>query len=238
MNRTDVSRRQMLKGGAALGFAALFGLPTAAQEEGDNVQTMVNLAATAETLACIMYYTGLTAGLITFDTIDVVYIKAALDAELQHLEFLNANGGNTLSEEFYFPQNTFTDLATFVSVAEALETAFVGAYLAATRRAAEIGSSLLATTAAQIAAVEAQHLALIRLTGDLFPPNNISLGRTPFYNVSNAVPALRPFIEGGEGFLGPEYYLGAEAIRSLVGDGGVSPVPPATTPEAYQPSES
>ncbi len=238
------SRRDALKRGALLsgvslvGFSGLFGVRRAhAQETGDDVETMLNLAATAETLACTLYYTVLSAGVITFKDLDVVYMKAALDAELQHLEFLNANGGQALTEEFYFPDDTFTDAATFVSTAEVLETVFVGAYLAATRRAAELGNPLLATTAAQVAAIEAQHLALIRLTGDilLLPPNNISLAETKFFNVSDAVPSLQPFLEGGEGLAGPELYLGAESMRGLVGDGGVRPVLPATDADAFAP---
>ena len=202
------------------------------------METMFNLAATAETLACTHYYAALSSGIIEFQDLDIIYLKAALDAELQHLEFLKANGAAALTEEFYFPENNFTDLATFVAITEALETAFVGAYLAATRRAAELGSSLLAMTAAQVAAVEAQHLALIRVTGKLFPPNGVTLAEAKFFNVSDAVPALQPFLQGGDGFLGPELYLGADAIRELVADGGVAPTLPATDPNAFSDTSS
>jgi hypothetical protein len=235
-----LSRRTMLKRGALVvgaplvGFSGLFGLrPALAQDEGDDVQTILDLAATAETLACTLYYAVLTTGAITFTEVDLQYIKAALDAELQHLEFLNANGGKALTEEFYLPNDVFTDLAVFVPTTEALETAFVGAYLAATRRAAELRNPLLATTAAQVAAIEAQHLALIRLVGDAQPPNNISLAKTPYFNVSDAVPDFTPFLEGGAGFVGPEPYLGGDEIRTFLGDERIITVLPATVPDAF-----
>jgi hypothetical protein len=241
-----LSRRDLLKTGAIastslVSFSSLFGLTRAlaqAESEGDEVQTILDLAATAETLACTMYYSVLTAAEIPFKEVDVIYITAALDAELQHLEFLNANGGKALAEEFYFPTDMFTDISVFVPTGEALETAFVAAYLAATRRAAELGDPLLATTAAQVAAIEAQHLALIRLVGDIQPANNISLAEAKIYNVSDAVPLLQPFLEGGDGFVGPEAYLGAEEMRNILGDNHIISVLPATDPEAFPDRES
>jgi hypothetical protein len=244
-----LSRRELLKTGAIattslVSFSSLFGLgnalaqdstpeATAAATEGDDVATILNLAATAETLACTMYYSVLSAAEIPFKEVDVIYITAALDAELQHLEFLNANGGKALAEDFYFPTNMFTDITVFVPTAEALETAFVAAYLAATRRAAELGNPLLATVAAQVAAIEAQHLALVRLVGDEQPANNISLAEAKIYNVSEAGPLLKPFLEGGDGFAGPETYLGAEEIRNILGDNHILSILPATDPKAF-----
>jgi hypothetical protein len=235
-----VSRRELFKTGAAalsvVSFSSLFGRALA-QDEGDDVQTILNLAATAETLACTLYYAVLTTGEIPFTEVDVFYLTGALDAELQHLEYLNANGGEALTEEFYFPQDVFTDLSVFVPTAEALETAFVAAYLAATRRAAELGDPLLAMTAAQVAAIEAQHLALARVMGELQPANNVSLAQALFFNVSDAVPALLPFIEGGDDLVGPEPYLGAEEMRNLLGESAITSILPATDPDAFEAAE-
>jgi hypothetical protein len=236
-----LSRRELLKTGALAttslaSFSSLFGIGRALaqdESEGDSVETMLNLAATAETLACTLYHAVLTTGEIAFTEVDVQYLIAALDAELQHLEFLNANGGKALVEEFYFPENMFTDIAVFVPTTEALETAFVAAYLAATRRAAELGNPLLATTAAQVSAIEAQHLALIRLVGEIQPVNNISLAQTLFFNVSDAVAPLTPFLEGGDGFIGPEIYLGAEEMRNVLGENAILSILPATDPDAF-----
>ncbi|MBC7812061.1 MAG: SH3 domain-containing protein, partial [Burkholderiales bacterium] len=125
------------------------------------------------------------------------------------------------------PENVFTDVAVFSLVTETAETAFVAAYLAAARRVAELGDPLLAATAAQVAVVEAQHLALVRQIGGRLP-NHVSLGVPWFTNVSDAVPVLQPFLEGGTGFEGPAAYPGAEAIRAVVGDKGVRAVAPFT----------
>ena len=240
LTRRDLLKRGTVAGASLVSFPTLFGLHSALaqdESEGDDVATILNLAATAETLACTLYHAVLTTGEIPFTEVDIFYLTGALDAELQHLEFLNANGGEGLTEEFYFPQDVFTDLAVFVPVTEALETAFVAAYLAATRRAAELGDPLLATTAAQVAAIEAQHLALVRVMGDLQPANNISLAEAKLFNVSDAVPLLQPFLEGGDDFVGPEIYLGAEEMRNVLGEDGVRSVLPATDPDAFEPPE-
>jgi hypothetical protein len=238
-----MNRRAFLKGSAlvagaaAVGFSGLFDARRAkAQGEGDDLQTILNLAATAETLACTHYYAALNMGGIEFTEPQVAYMKAALEAELIHLEFLNANGGEALTSEFYTPVNVFTDLALFTEVTEVAESAFIGAYLAATRRAAELGNPLLAMTASQVGGVEAQHLALIRQMGSRLA-NNLSLMKALFFNVSDAVPTLQPFLAGGDGFEGPTAYPGAEAIRTLIGESLLEVVMPAVAEDAFSTME-
>lgn len=233
-----LSRRNLLKGtlagGAAISFSALFGYGQVfAQDDGDDPQTILNLAATAETFACTHYYTALTQSTIQLDAGELSNIKGFLDAELQHLEFLNGNGGQTLVTEFYAPENVFTDRAQFSVITEQAEFAFVGAYIAAVRRFAELGSPLLATVAAQVGAVEQEHLALVRQIGGR-RPNNQSIARAPFMNTSDAVPILQPFLEGAENFQGPISFPGSDAIRDLIRDEGVLPIIPATSPQAFQ----
>ncbi len=251
----NLSRRAFLKSGAVVGgvalvsFNELFGYsrllaqdpnstqePTAAAatttSAGDDPQTILNLAATAETLACTHYHAAITSGGIQFTDSEMAYLKAALDSELQHLEFLNANGAKALVSAFYTPVGVFKDKKMFATVTEAAETAFVGAYLAAVRRLTELGSPLLAATAAQVAAIESQHLAIVRQIGESLP-NNISLERTPYFNVSDAVPTLQPFLQGGDGFEGPTQYPGADAIRTAIGTTGLESVKPFTDPSAF-----
>ncbi|MBC7814461.1 MAG: hypothetical protein H7175_25115, partial [Burkholderiales bacterium] len=86
---------------------------------------------------------------------------------------------------------------------------------------------ITAATTAQIAVTEQVHLALIRQIGGKLP-NNVSLGQALFYNPSDALPVLQPFLEGGEGFAGPRPFPGAEAIVAQVGAGGVEDVTPFT----------
>jgi len=167
---------------------------------------------------------------IKFTTPQITYIKSALEQELIHLEFLMANKGQMLVDKFYFPAGTFASTTSFGLVSAIAETVFVGAYLAASRRFAELGNPLLAATAAQVAVIEGQHLALVRQTaGEL--PNNIPLGEPIFYNISEAVPAVQPLLDGKPGGLGPMNsapvsYPGADTIRKLIGKSLQSPVKP------------
>ncbi|MBA3874032.1 MAG: ferritin-like domain-containing protein [Anaerolineae bacterium] len=231
---SDYSRRTFLKGGmlaagtSLVGFSQLFDYQQLfAQDNGDDVPTILNLAATAESLACTHYYTALTESNIQLTPLERDFILATLDSELYHLEYLNAHGGQSLTSQFYAPLNVYNDRANFGKITQQAETAFIAAYLAANRRIAELGNSLLAATVAQIAITEGVHLALIRQLAGLLP-NNTALGEAFYFNTSEVTPVLRPFLEGGEGFRGPKPFPGADAIRSLVGKNTVDPTKPFT----------
>jgi hypothetical protein len=207
-----LSRRSLLKATAAAGVAGGVGLSgfasalgVSAAEGNDDPQTILNLAATAETLAVTFYHAAITGATFDLSEADVVYLKLALDAEQYHLDFLMSQGGRSLTDKFYVPAKLLSDPAVFVQVGTTAETAFVGAYLAATRRFAEAGLGKLAATTAQHAVSEGQHLALIRDIGGL-APNNLAVPLPIYYNVSNAVPTLAPFLQGGAGFIGPVSY--------------------------------
>jgi hypothetical protein len=241
-NSIPLHRRDFLKGGALLaaastmGFGGLFGLSNPKHLADDDIPTILNIAATAETFACTHYYLAIN-NRSRFTTPQFNYIKGALEQELIHLEFLNANGGKALTEEFYFPQGVFRNAISFGTVTSVAETVFVGAYLAATRRFAELDQPLLAATAAQVAVVEGQHLALVRQTAQLLP-NNIPLGEPKFYNVSDAVPVLQPLLDGKEGGLGPmekttTKYPGAEECRKAIGKSALTPVKPFVDPTLF-----
>lgn len=230
-----LSRRTFLKGAAATtglaatGFAGLFSAGAAqAAEGGDDVQTILNLAATAETLAVTHYYSAIMARSFDLEDDEVVYLKFALDQEQAHLDFLMANGGRSLTDSFFVPAQLLSDKGVFVQVTDTAETAFVGAYLAATRRFADLGNPRLAATAAQVACVEAQHLALARDIGGLVP-NEATLALPVFFNVSDAVPVLAPFLQGGSGFIGPVKYPTKEQITAALGGVRSRVVPPFTT---------
>jgi hypothetical protein len=237
MNSQGTTRRNFLVGGAllatasTLGFGGMFGLRSVQAADGDDVQKMIDIAATAETFAATHYYMALKSK-IRFTTPQLAYIKAAAEQELIHLEFLNSKGATSLADKFYFPKGTFNSATSFGLVSAIAETVFVGAYLAATRRFAELGNSLLAATAAQVAVIEAQHLALVRQTANELP-NNIALGEAKFFNVSEAVPVLQPVLDGKQGGLGPmettqTEFPGADAIRKVIGKSVLSPTSPFT----------
>lgn len=226
---SGLSRRNFIKGGAAVAagasafsFSKMFGVTSAfAQGDGDDPQLILNLAATAEALACTSYYTAInSADALGLTGSQVSQLRAFLDSELKHKNFLEANGAVPLTLEFYTPVGLFADLDLFVSTTNTLENLFVAAYLSATRRFAELGNSLLAATTAQVMGTEAEHQALIRLMGGLQPSFQV-LKEALFYNTSEVAPFAQPFLEGGDGFEGPTAFPGDEAILALVGDEGV-----------------
>jgi hypothetical protein len=231
-----ISRRTLLRGaGAALAgitFTTAFGLKFAhAQDgdgEGDDAQTILNVAATAETFAVTHYYRALQTDI--FNDVQREYLMAGLDSEWQHLLFLNANGGESVADEFYFPRGTFDNTLNFSAVTSIAETLFVAAYLAATNRFAELGEPALAATAAQVAVVEGQHLALVRLIGSELP-NNISLGEALLGQVSQAVGVIAPLLDGKSGALGAMEkdsfaFPGADAVMEQIGTSTIKAVDP------------
>lgn len=227
---TNLSRRSLLKGSAgvaagaaALSFSQLFQYSRVfGQGDGDDAQTILNLATTAETFACTHYYNAIiSADALGLSADEVRNLKAFLDSELKHKQFLEANGAQPLATEFYVPGTLFSDRNTFLTTTDTAENWFVGAYLAAVRRFAELGNPLLAATAAQVMGVEAEHQALIRQMGGLLPSNH-TLKQALFYNTSEVVPYFQPFLDGsGEGFVGPAPFPGVDEINALVGDEGV-----------------
>lgn len=235
----NVSRRQALKKGsifataAAMGFAGLFaGAEDAmaaprrvrAHDRKDEIATIANLAATAETLAATSYFGTLTQGGFDLSDAAVRYLKYALSSELYHLAILQSLGGKSLVSEFYIPEKFLSDFSVNTQTFIAAETAFTGAYLAATRRFAELGNPRLAATTAQHAATEAEHLALTRDIAGLLPNPN-ALPAPIYYNVSDAVPTLTPFLQGGPGFIGPVAFPGVKAINDFLGDSQAVKVP-------------
>ncbi|GAB4552401.1 MAG: ferritin-like domain-containing protein [Anaerolineae bacterium] len=239
-----VSRRNFLKAGAALtavaasvGFPGLFGIRTSRAAD-DDPATILNIAATAETFAVTHYYRALQE--LEFGEGEKAYMLAALESEFVHLQFLNANGGAALTEEFFFPQGTFADKKMLGTVTAVAETVFVAAYLAATRRFAELDQPLLAMVASQVAVVEGQHLLFMRGLAGNSPANNLALGDPLFFNVSDAVPVISGLLDGKSQVAGIDTettgykYPGAEAITMALGGKTYLETPkPATDPMTF-----
>jgi len=218
----------------AVGFSGLFAGADSAlaaprrprgHDAKDEVLTIASLAATAETLAITAYYSTLAAAGFSLSNEDRLYFKLAMDAELYHLDILESLGGKSLTQEFYVPAKFLADESTNLSTFIAAETAFIGAYLAATRRFAELGQPRLAATTAQHACSEMEHLSLIRDVAGLVPNPN-ALPAPIYYNVSDAVPTLTPFLTGGEGFIGPVKYPGKDAVKALLAGTEAVRIPP------------
>lgn len=223
-----VSRRTFLKGsavlggGALLGFNQILGVSRVLGQDmpDDDLQTIINLAATAELFATTHYLAAIKgAADLGLDAAQVAYMKAGFLAEQDHLELLQSLGATPLFTEFYVPETLFSDIDVFTATTEVAETAFTGAYLAATRifsQSAE--TAAFAVTAAQIAAVEETHRALVRQIGKKLA-NNTSYAQYTLRNVSSAVPILQPFLDGsGAGFVGPVAPPSADDIASIRAD--------------------
>jgi hypothetical protein len=211
MNNVQLSRRAMLKGsalagtGLLLGFNQIFGFSRVFGQAmpDDDLQTILNLAATAELFATT-HYLGAINGDLGLAEAQLNYMKAGFLAEQDHLDLLVSLGAEPVVSEFYVPETLFSDQALFSTITEVAETAFVGAYLAATRVFSQSAETTpFAVTTAQIACVEAEHRALVRQIG-MRLANNISYAQYTLTNVSDAVPVLQPFLDGsGDGFIGP-----------------------------------
>lgn len=210
--KQSMDRRSFLKGSAVaagastLSFTSLFGISRAFAQTDDDLQTVINLASTAELFASTHYLAAINAaeaGDLDLDQTVIDYLKTGFLAEWDHYQLLLSLGAVPVVTEFYVPETLFSDVALFSQITEVAETAFVNAYLAATRIFVNLGQPAFAVTAAQIAAVEAEHKALVRQIG-MRLANSVSYEKYEFDNVSDAVPILQPFLDGsGEGFVGP-----------------------------------
>jgi hypothetical protein len=222
---SNVSRRNFLKGSAALGgtallsFNSIFGFSRVFGQDmpDDDLQTIINLASTAELFATTHYLAAINgAEALGLDAEQLAYMKAGFLAEQDHLELLVGLGATPVVNEFYVPETLFSDIALFAATTEVAERVFTGAYLAAVRIWSQSpDTSAFAVTAAQIAAVEFQHLGIVRDIGGKLQ-NYTSYAEYTLRNVSSAVPVLQPFLDGsGEGFVGPVAPPTADDIAAI-----------------------
>jgi hypothetical protein len=136
------------------------------------------LAVGAEILAAEFYARAIASKKLAGDVLK--HSKRALFNEQEHLRAMSeilSGAGQTPSTsddfEVAFPKDTFDSVASIARLGVALETAFVGAYLGAVD---SFAPGDLKTTAARIAANEAQHLTVLselvsnRPVGVSFPP--------------------------------------------------------------------
>jgi hypothetical protein len=202
------------------------GSPAMAAASGvDTAQQIFTAALIAEDLATTFYFTGLTTDAIIQDpnlagaggsatnvqpggaVDDVGYIRAALSEEIMHADLLRtliggASAAGDPVQTFFFPTGTFTNLANWVGTLEALENAFIGAYMTAVQEFAMMVGNVAPYTSMQmdsmghaytpaqlvnfgkvcssILGVESEHRALGRALGS---GNVISGGSIPANNL-------------------------------------------------------
>lgn len=208
-----------LAGATALGAAGAGLLqPIAARaatsaSNTDTAQDILDIAATAEALAVTFYYNGLQAGMALPDVNSAAnqnYFQAAVIQETEHLLYLRKFGAANPPHRFYFPPNMFTDESVFFQTALTLEAYFISAYLAAALDFSGAVSSNMTTAnptflgfAVQVLGVECEHRALLGVAANINPPNGIIIESALVKTVQDAGVALKPFIKGTDGYVGP-----------------------------------
>ena len=215
--RSFFAKTAVLAGATALGVAG-GGLlqPIAAQAASettpDTIKTILDIAATAESLATTFYYNALSSSSLpnVNNKANRNYFQAATVQEYEHLVILDHLGGAPLATEFYFPDNMFTDENVFFPTASLLEDFFISAYIAAAREFSgavthgiRVANPNALGLAVQIGGIECEHRALLRVAAGLNPPNNRIIESALIARVSDAVAPLTPFLQGGSGFSGP-----------------------------------
>ncbi len=216
----------------------------------DTVKEIFTAALIAEDLASTFYYNGLIGTVIQDSNLagpggsatnvtsagnvgNVNYVQAALSEEISHANLfrslLGISGPSAdPAQTFYFPAGTFDTLGAFLGVLNALENAFIGAYLNAIQEFAVKSASArrddgwrdrdgwkytseqldyFAKVSATIMGIEAEHRVLGRVIGNNNPANNLAYEQTDGLNAvyngpNSAVAALTPFLTSttGPGF--------------------------------------
>lgn len=209
----------------------------------DTPTDIFTAALVAEDLATTFYYNGLTGPVIMDPNLagpggtahnpnptesnsgNVAYLQAAFMEEIQHADLMRTllgigNSGQDPYQTFYFPNGTFDTLAPFLALLDALENAFIGAYLTAVQEFAVLAVNgaagytpdqleYFAKVTASIGAVEAEHRVLGRVIGNVNPANQKAYEQTDgitslAHGSSSAEDALAPFLNPATG---PGYSL-------------------------------
>ena len=216
----------------------------------DTVMEIATAALIAEDLASTFYYNALTGPVIQSPQLagaggsamnvtaagnlgNVMYLRAALSEEINHANAFRSvlgipNSSKDPIQTFYFPAGTFNTLAAFTGMLNALENAFIGAYLNAIQELSHMAAHskgggpagdkgpypketliYYAKVVASIMGVECEHRVLGRVISNTNPANNLNYEQTDglnsVYNGPNsAVAALTPFLTPSTG---PAYSL-------------------------------
>jgi Ferritin-like domain len=164
MSENTTSRAAFLSRGARGGIALVAGgsllAATTGQAFGATTTDtdIAKLAATAELLAIDFYGKALKSG--KFSGAEQAYMAAALQNEKDHYKALAGvlKAAAPKSLMFKYPAGAFATAKSIGGLGQALETAFVGAYLGAVTA---LKSNELKGVAAQIGNNESRHLAIL-----------------------------------------------------------------------------
>lgn len=226
------------------------------EQNKDTVMEIATAALIAEDLATTFYYNGLVGQVIQSSQLagmggsatnvmasgnlgNVLYIRAALSEEINHADLFRSVLGisgpaKDPIQKFYFPAGTFNTLAAFTGMLNALENAFIGAYMNAIQELAHMAAQskgggpahdsgpypketliYYAKVVASVMGIECEHRVLGRVISNSNPANNLNYEQTDGINAvyngpNSAVAALTPFLTPSTG---PGYSF-AEAIAN------------------------
>ena len=160
----ETNRADFLSRGAKGGLALVAGGSVLAMTNGpafgsvDADTDIAKLAATAELLAIDFYTRSIRSRKLK--GAEAAYLAAALQNEKDHYKALAGVLGRAAPKNlrFKFPAGTFGSVRSIGRTGQALETAFVGAYLGAVNA---LKSNDLKAVAAQIGNNESRHLAIL-----------------------------------------------------------------------------
>ena len=265
LGKAGVAGLGVAASGLALGSGkSAFAATATATPSGDSAKQIVTAVLIAEDLASTFYYNGLVGKVIQDPNLagpggtatnvkasgnagNVAYLRAALSEEIAHADLARSllripqPSGDPV-QTFYLPAGTFDTVTAFTGVLDALENAFIGAYLNAIQEfsiMAALGGEqggtytdvdgekyssrqliYVAKIAASIMGVESEHRVLGRVISNTNPANNLAYeqldGLNAVYNgPKSAVAALTPFLTPSTG---PGYSL----VKALANQGSVS----------------
>jgi hypothetical protein len=150
---------------------------------------IANLAATAELLAIDFYRRAIASK--RFDGDELGYMGAALENEQAHYAALRGilESATPKGLRFSYPRGSFSSARSIGRLGQALETAFVGAYMGAVTA---LRSNELKGVAAQIGANESRHLSgLTNIgAGQIVPAPALP----KVLSAAQATAAVRPFL--------------------------------------------
>ena len=220
----------------------------------DTPTDIFTAALVAEDLATTFYYNGLVGAVIQDPNLagpggtphhpnptdsnpgNVAYLQAAFMEEILHADLMRSllgigSSGQDPYQTFYFPTGTFDTLGPFLQILDALENAFIGAYLVAAQEFAVLAVNgaagytadqleYFSKVAASIGSVESEHRVLGRVIGNMSPANNKAYEQTDgltslAHGPNSAEDALAPFLTASTG---PAYSL----QQALANQGSVS----------------
>lgn len=238
-----VSRRTLVTGGGIIGASVVLGRPgllRSAAQADPSVLDAINAAITIEAFAVTFYGAARgRGGDLELDDDVTHFVRAAQCEEEAHYHFFAAAGGAPSTTRFTIAERRLSTQKRFLNALLDIESLLVGAHMAAARRFAAAGNLRLVEIAYQIGAVEAQHLAITRLSlGERLAANRAFAGWM-FREPAEAVAALADlgYIDGnGDSYAYPgpvdRYCRGVTGLVAETTDDQEDDRAPAASPVA------